>query len=285
MLTNIWLITKTNLEEYYKYFKNFFNNNYDKLIEIIIFYIILSFLYFLVKFLISKIIRFTIKIRIIPKNHDHQHLKERIESLFSVIRSILKIVFVLVLIFFVLKEFEIKIIPLITGAGVLGAALVFSFQGVIQDIIKGWILIFEDQARKGEWVNVNNTFIGKVVEFNLRYLVLMDKERNYVFIPNNQINFITNLSRADKKTFIGIRFNKDINLESEIEEIKKFVENHKSKYKSAYDLKLEEKINITPEYYEIFISFKSKFSLIEYYFTQIKIDLIKQFKDHIREIT
>jgi small-conductance mechanosensitive channel len=285
MLTNIWLITKTNLEEYYKYFKNFFNNNYDKLIEIIIFYIILSFLYFLVKFLISKIIRFTIKIRIIPKNHDHQHLKERIESLFSVIRSILKIVFVLVLIFFVLKEFEIKIIPLITGAGVLGAALVFSFQGVIQDIIKGWILIFEDQARKGEWVNVNNTFIGKVVEFNLRYLVLMDKERNYVFIPNNQINFITNLSRADKKTFIGIRFNKDINLESEIEEIKKFVENHKSKYRGAYDLKLEEKINITPEYYEIFISFKSKFSLIEYYFTQIKIDLIKQFKDHIREIT
>ncbi|MCS7184221.1 MAG: mechanosensitive ion channel, partial [Patescibacteria group bacterium] len=225
MLEKILIFIKENLFDYYEIFKNLIVKNYERIVEIIIFLLFLIAVYFLIKFLISKIIKLAIKIRI--GNHDEAH-KERIETLFSVLRSILKIIFFFILILFILKTFEIKLIPIITGAGVLGAAFVFSFQSMIQDIIRGWILIFEDQARKGEWVNINNTFTGKVIEFNLRYMVLQDRERNYIFLPNSQINFITNLSRSDKKFFIGIRFNKDIDLNKKLEEIAKFIENNKA---------------------------------------------------------
>ncbi|GIW66405.1 MAG: hypothetical protein KatS3mg095_0303 [Candidatus Parcubacteria bacterium] len=283
MIKETLLIIKKNLIEYYQVLKFIVVDNYDKVVEIIIFYFLLTILYFLLKFLVFKII----KISLIIKKSKHQLNEkdiERIDTLSSVFRSVLKILFVFTFLLFILKTFNIKIIPIITGAGVLGAAFIFSFQDIIKDIIKGWLLIFEDQARKGEWVNINNSFIGKVIEFNLRYIVLIDRERNYIYIHNNQINSIINLNRSDKKFFIGIRFNKDVNLDSEVDKINDFIEKNKNKYSKIYDFKLEEKFNITPEYYEIFISFKTKFSLGEYYIGKIKIDLIKKFKENLREI-
>ncbi|MCS7184190.1 MAG: hypothetical protein NZ866_02480, partial [Patescibacteria group bacterium] len=59
---------------------------------------------------------------------------------------------------------------------------------------------------------------------------------------------------------------------------------NKTRYRRVYDLKLEEKFNITPDYYEVYISFKTKFSLGEHYLGKIKIDLIKEFKDYLREV-
>lgn len=274
-------VIKDSFFDYYSLLKKIIINNYDKLIEILIFYIILTILYFSIKLLISKLLKLTVKIRI--GNHKEVN-KERIDTLFSVFKSILKVLFIFILFLFILKEFNIKLGPILASAGVLGAAFVVSFQSIIQDIIRGWILIFEDQARKGEWVTINNTFTGKVVEFNLRGMVLLDRERNYIFLPNSQINIISNLSREDKKFFIGIRFNKDIDLNKKFEEIEKFIKLHKDRYKKIYDLKIEEKFNITPDYYEIFISFKTKFSLGEHYLGKIKIDLIKEFKDYLREI-
>lgn len=274
-------VIKNSLFDYYYLLRKIIINNYDKLLEILIFYIILTILYFLIKLLISKLLRLTVKIRI--GNHKEVD-KERINTLFSVFKSILKVLFIFVLILFILKEFNIKLGPILASAGILGAAFIVSFQSIINDIIRGWILIFEDQARRDEWVNINNVFIGKIIEFNLRSIVLVDRERNYIFLPNSQINSLINLSRSDKKFFIGIRFNKDIDLNKKIEEIKKFVKEVKDNYKSIYDFKLEEKFNITPEYYEIFISFKTKLHLGEHYLGKIKIDLIKKFKDSLREI-
>lgn len=275
-------LVKNIFYDYYEYFKIFLNNNYDKLIEIFIFIFVVTFFYYLFKFLISQILKITIKIRSHKKSEVAQ---ERIITLVSVFRSIFKILAVFIIILFIFRQFNIQLIPIITGAGVLGGVIIFSFQGIIQDIIRGWILIFEDHARKGEWVNINNIFVGKIVEFDLRGMVLLDRERNYIFLPNNQINTITNLSRHDKKFFISLKFNRDIDIDKEIEKINKFIEKNAPQYSKIYDLKIEERFNITPDYYEIFISFKTKFSLGEYYLGKIKISLMKEFKDQIREIT
>ncbi|GIW66032.1 MAG: hypothetical protein KatS3mg094_551 [Candidatus Parcubacteria bacterium] len=283
MKENLFLIVKDSLKDYYFFVKKAIIGNFDKIIEVFIFYVILTILYFLLKFLIFKLIRLSLIIRARKDDLDEKE-KERVDTLTSIFRSLLKLIFAFILILFILKTFNIKIIPIITGAGVLGAAVVFSFQSVIQDIFKGWLIIFEDQARKGEWVNINNTFIGKIIEFNLRYIVLLDRERNYIFLHNNQINSIVNLSRSDKKFFVGLRFNKDINLDNKIEEINKFIEDNKNKYRRIYDFKLEEKFNINSDYYEIFVSFKTKFSLGEYYLGKIKFDLINKFKDNLREV-
>jgi small conductance mechanosensitive channel len=274
-------IVQSNISNYYDLLRKFISTNYDNLIEIIIFVFLIIILYYLLKFLVSQLLKITIRIR---THKNLEFYKERVATLVSVFRSIFKILAFFAILLFVLREFNIQIIPIITGAGVLGAAIVFSFQGIIQDIIRGWILIFEDHARKGEWVNINNTFVGKIVDFDLRGMVLLDRERNYIFLPNSQINTIANLSRHDKKFFVGIRFNKDVNIDEKIEAINKFVEKNASIYKRIYDLKVEEKFNITPEYYEIFISFKTKFHLGEYYSAKIKLELIKEFKDYLREI-
>lgn len=258
--------------------KFFFSANLDKFLNILFYGISLYFLYWLLKIFIKKIIQLRLQIK-------NQNLViERIYTLSSVFSSILKILFWFAFLIFVLREFNIKIIPIITGAGVLGAALVYLFQGIIQDIIKGWLLIFEDQLRKGEWVNINNLYIGKVVEISLRHLVIRDRERNLIFLPNSQINTIVNLSREGKKKTIKLKVKRDIDLDNFFKEIEKIFQEVRDQSLNIQDLKIEKEINFGENFIEIFISFKTKFLLIEESSQKLKMELFKKLKDSLIEI-
>ncbi|MCL4848523.1 MAG: mechanosensitive ion channel, partial [Acidobacteria bacterium] len=47
----------------------------------------------------------------------------------------------------VLKELNVDIMPLLTGAGILGLAIGFGAQTLVKDVISGFFLILENQVR------------------------------------------------------------------------------------------------------------------------------------------
>lgn len=259
--------------------KDYFIENLDIFVKILIYALILYFLYKFAKNFITQLIKLRIKLKNEKVNLD------RVITLSSVFNSILRVILIFVLFLLILNEFKIKLIPIITGAGVIGGAVVFIFQGIIQDIIKGWLLIFEDQIRKGEWVNINNTFVGKVMEFNLRHLVLRDRERNLIFIPNSQINTIINLSREGKKRLIKIKLKKEAKLNELLEKIENILGKFQEENQQVQDLKIEKELNFGENFVEIFISFKCKFLLIEEIAGKLKIKLNEELKDLILEIS
>lgn len=266
------------LKDFFNSLKFFFTANLDKFLNILFYGLSLYLLYLFLRFFIKKIIQLRLQIR------NQNLVVERIYTLSSVFSSILKVLFWFVFLIFILKEFNIKIIPIITGAGVLGAAVVYLFQGLIQDIIKGWLLIFEDQLRKGEWVNINNTYIGKVVEISLRHLVIRDRERNLIFLPNSQINTIINLSREGKKKVIKLKVKREIELEKFLKEIEDVFKEIRESSQSIQDLKIEKEMNFSENFIEIFISFKTKFLLVEEASQKLKMKFFEKFKDLIIEI-
>ena len=94
----------------------------------------------------------------------------------------------------VLRELDVDITPVLTGAGIIGLAVGFGAQTLVKDIISGLFLIAEDQVRLGDAAEVNGTS-GTVEEINLRTIVLRDLEGALHYIANGEIRTLANKSK------------------------------------------------------------------------------------------
>jgi moderate conductance mechanosensitive channel len=94
----------------------------------------------------------------------------------------------------IMRELEVDITPVLTGAGIAGLAVGFGAQTLVRDIISGFFLIFEDQVRVGDVAVVNGTG-GLVEEVNLRTIVLRDYEGTVHVFPNGEIKTLANKSK------------------------------------------------------------------------------------------
>jgi small-conductance mechanosensitive channel len=94
----------------------------------------------------------------------------------------------------VLRELDVDITPVLTGAGILGLAVGFGAQTLVKDIISGLFLIAEDQVRIGDAALING-MSGSVEEINLRTIVLRDIEGTLHTIANGDIRTLSNKSK------------------------------------------------------------------------------------------
>ena len=93
-----------------------------------------------------------------------------------------------------LRELDVDITPVLTGAGIIGLAIGFGAQTLVKDIISGLFLIAEDQVRIGDVVEINGIG-GAVEEINLRTIVLRDLEGVVHTIANGEIRTLANKSK------------------------------------------------------------------------------------------
>ena len=122
----------------------------------------------------------------------------RTETLKNLFKNIVDFVLFLIAVLIILSQWEINILPILTGAGLLGLAVTFGAQTFIKDLIAGMFIIIEDQYHIGDYVIVDK-FEGKVVSISLRITVLQDNKGNTIFIPNSQITALTKLKETKKK--------------------------------------------------------------------------------------
>jgi small-conductance mechanosensitive channel len=94
----------------------------------------------------------------------------------------------------VLRELDVDITPVLTGAGILGLAVGFGAQTLVRDIISGFFLILEDQVRVGDVAVVNGQG-GLVEELNLRTIVLRDESGTVHVFPNGEVKTLANSSK------------------------------------------------------------------------------------------
>jgi moderate conductance mechanosensitive channel len=94
----------------------------------------------------------------------------------------------------ILREFQVDIAPVLTGAGIAGLAVGFGAQTLVRDVISGFFLILEDQVRVGDVAAINGTG-GLVEQLNLRTIVLRDIEGTVHVFPNGAIATLANRSK------------------------------------------------------------------------------------------
>jgi small-conductance mechanosensitive channel len=84
---------------------------------------------------------------------------------------------------------------LLTGAGLIGAALTFAFQNLLKDWINGLLIIMEDQYAVGDMLEFEG-LIGMVENMSLRATqIRLGTDGRLITIPHNQMLVAHNLSK------------------------------------------------------------------------------------------
>lgn len=118
---------------------------------------------------------------------------------------------IFLLIVMVFGVFDIQIGPLIAGAGIIGLAIGFGAQGLVSDIVTGFFILLERQIEVGDVVTTSG-YNGVVEEVGLRTTQVRSFDGTLNFIPNRNINGISNHSRGNMRAMvdIGISYEDDI---------------------------------------------------------------------------
>jgi moderate conductance mechanosensitive channel len=95
----------------------------------------------------------------------------------------------------ILRELDIDITPVLTGAGIAGLAIGFGAQALIKDWLSGIFIVAENQFNAGEHVRIAGVE-GVVEDFGLRRTMLRDADGTVHHVPNGQIIVASNLSRG-----------------------------------------------------------------------------------------
>lgn len=161
------------------------------------------------KTFIDKIIRKAVKP---TEARDGLAEKKREDTLIRMFTSVWTVLLWAVTVLMILPELGINIGPLLAGAGIVGIAVGFGAQKVIQDFLAGFFIVFEDQYRVGDSICINN-ICGGVEDLNLRRTVLRSADGVQHIIPNGQIKVVSNrskeFSRVDVK--VGVAYKEDAN--------------------------------------------------------------------------
>jgi small conductance mechanosensitive channel len=96
---------------------------------------------------------------------------------------------------FILREFGVSLTAYLASASVVGLAIGFGSQGIVQDVVTGLTLIFSDLVDVGDLVEISGQS-GIVNAITMRFVELENALGATVFIPNRTITNIVNYPRG-----------------------------------------------------------------------------------------
>ncbi len=142
-----------------------------------------------------KIVNLTIqKLFRLKQEEDDVELQKRAHTLRSMFGSVVRIVVLILAGMMILEKLGIEIGPVLAAAGVLGLAVGFGAQKLIEDVIGGFFIFLEDQIRVGDVVQIGDKG-GLVEKVNMRMVVLRDLAGNVHYMRNGGIGVVTNMTK------------------------------------------------------------------------------------------
>jgi len=124
-------------------------------------------------------------------------------SLISLLSSTLIFVFYFASIGFVLNEIGVPIAAYLASASIIGLAVGFGSQGLVQDVVSGMTSIFSDVYDVGDMVEIGGQ-VGIVRNIGLRFLQIENSFGARVLIPNRSITNVTNYRRGYIRCIVDV---------------------------------------------------------------------------------
>ncbi|MDF2641205.1 MAG: mechanosensitive ion channel family protein [Pseudomonas sp.] len=172
-------------------------------------------LIFLVTWLLWVVLDTAIQEALKPPS-GHRHARQpstRIKTILPLLRNAIKIVLVVICAITTMANLGINVAPLLAGAGVVGLAIGFGSQQLVQDVITGLFIIIEDTFSVGDWVVLSTGHAGTVESLTIRTVRLRDGKGFVHSVPFGQIKAVTNQSRQFAYAFFSVQFTYDSNID------------------------------------------------------------------------
>lgn len=103
----------------------------------------------------------------------------------------------------ILREFGVSLTAYLASASVLGLAIGFGSQGVVQDVVTGLTFIFSDLVDVGDLVEISGQ-TGIVRSISMRFVEIRNALGASVFIPNRTINNVINYPRGYVRCIVDV---------------------------------------------------------------------------------
>ena len=138
--------------------------------------------------------------------------KQRRLTMLPLLKSFVKYFVYFTSAVFILNTIGIDPTPILAGAGILGLAIGMGAQTLLQDMVAGMFILFENYYLVGDFVEIDE-IRGFVTAIELRTTRLSFKDKNYI-IPNGEIRNIINYSKEYSLAVVevGVAYTSDLNV-------------------------------------------------------------------------
>lgn len=129
----------------------------------------------------------------------------------SLIRSLIKYISIIAMVCIILAIWGVDIIGIMAGVGVITLIIGLGCQSLIQDVISGLFIVFDDYFAAGDTVIIDG-FRGTIVEVGLKTTKLEDFGGNIKSITNSSITTVVNMSRLRSvaPVKLAVSYNEDV---------------------------------------------------------------------------
>jgi small-conductance mechanosensitive channel len=132
-------------------------------------------------------------------------------TLMPLLRTTLLVTIIAIVGLTALSEIGVNIAPLLAGAGVAGIAIGFGAQHLVQDVITGMFVLFENAIQIGDGVTAAG-LSGSVEQLSVRTMRLRAGDGSVHIIPFSSVTTITNNNRGlgNAAVSVTIAFTEDV---------------------------------------------------------------------------
>ena len=133
------------------------------------------------------------------------------KTISSLVRSLIKYVIIIALICIILVLWGVDVIGIVAGVGVLTLIIGLGCQSLIQDVISGIFIVFDDYFAVGDTVIIDG-FRGTIIDVGLKTTKLQDFGGNIKSITNSSIVTVVNMSRLRSvaSVTLSVSYNEDV---------------------------------------------------------------------------
>jgi small conductance mechanosensitive channel len=188
---------------------NWVGRNYDDIIKVLLIIIFCAFVSSIAKKFLTKLLKLTIREDLYQTARDRD---KRLKTLAGLGAGLVRFFVWVTGFIVVINILGINTAPFLASAGVLGLALGFGAQKLINDLVSGVFIISENQYRIGDYVELEGVS-GTVEDITIRTTVLRDLSGAVHHVPNGSINVATNMSMGYGQINLDITVADDTDLD------------------------------------------------------------------------
>ncbi|WP_295039064.1 mechanosensitive ion channel domain-containing protein [Salinicola sp.] len=151
----------------------------------------------------------------------------RAQTITPLLRNTVFVTIAVIAVIIALANLGVNVTPLLAGAGVIGLAVGFGAQTLVQDLITGLFILIEDSLAIDDFVNLG-THMGTVEALSIRTVKLRDLDGIVHIIPFSQIQGIQNYSREFGIALLRIRIAHHLKIDEAIEIVREIADELRS---------------------------------------------------------
>jgi small conductance mechanosensitive channel len=130
----------------------------------------------------------------------------------------------------------------IAGVGTL--AIGFGAQSLVEDVMSGFVIVFENQFSVGDYVTIDEKHYGIVEVIGIRTTSIREFDGGLFIIHNGKIDRLINFSKGHVRIFIDIGIAYEENIENAIETLNEICREVYENYKGLFTM-LPEVMGVT----------------------------------------